>query len=113
MANIITITPGSYTPAAESALNALASVINAAWNLGNDKMNDLAAKIDAITDEATGWLSTQAAPAITGDKPTFLIVNEAQAFGRLRHHIHHPGSRRQATDEYEQSQTGFALRQRQ
>ena len=73
MAGIITITPGNYTPAAESALNALASVINAAWNLGNDKMNDLAAKIDAITDETTGWLSTQAAPAITAgaaDAPT-------------------------------------------
>lgn len=76
MANIITITPGNYTPAAESALNALASVINAAWNLGNDKMNDLATKINAITDETTGWLSTQAAPTIAAGAADTPIITE-------------------------------------
>ena len=62
---IITITPGTYTPAAESSLNAMASVINAAWDLGNSKYEDYEAKVAALTDEVTGWLSTQAAPHVT------------------------------------------------
>ena len=62
---IITVTPGDYTAGAKSSLNAMAAVINAAWDQGNSKANAFSAKLDAITDEATGWLSTQATPTIT------------------------------------------------
>ena len=62
---IITITPGSYTPGAQSSLDAMAAVINAAWDLGNAKYSDYEAKVAALTDEVTGWLSTQAAPHVT------------------------------------------------
>ena len=37
---IITITPGSYTPGAQSSLDAMAAVINAAWDLGNAMYSD-------------------------------------------------------------------------
>ena len=62
---IITITPGTYTPGAQSSLDAMAAVINAAWDLGNAKYSDYEAKVAALTDEVTGWLSTQAAPHVT------------------------------------------------
>ena len=68
--SIISVTPGNYTPGAQSSLDAMAAVINAAWEQGNLKSDDFTAKIDAITDEATGWLSTQAAPHITGGTVT-------------------------------------------
>jgi len=71
--SIITVTPGDYPPGAQSSLDAMAAVINAAWEQGNNKASGLEAKIDAITDEATGWLSQQAAPTITAgtaDTPT-------------------------------------------
>jgi len=68
--SIISITPGSYTPGAQSSLDAMAAVINAAWEQGNSKSADFTAKIDAITDQATGWLSTQAAPHVTGGSVT-------------------------------------------
>lgn len=72
---IITITPGSYTPGASSSLNAMADVINAAWDQGNSKASALEGKISDITNETTGWLSTQAAPHITAstvDAPTLV-----------------------------------------
>lgn len=67
---IITITPGNYTPGAQSSLDAMASVINAAWDLGNAKYTDYETKVAALTDEVTGWLSTQAAPHVTAGSVT-------------------------------------------
>ena len=68
--SIISVTPGNYTPGAQSSLDAMAAVINASWEQGNLKSDDFTAKINAITDEATGWLSTQAAPHIAGGTVT-------------------------------------------
>ena len=74
--SIISVTPGNYTPGAKSSLDAMAAVINAAWEQGNLKSDDFAAKIDAITDEATGWLSTQAAPHVSAGTVTAPNVDE-------------------------------------
>ena len=73
---IITITPGSYTPGAQSSLDAMASVINAAWDLGNAKYDDYETKVAALTDEVTGWLSTQAAPHVAAGTVTIPTVIE-------------------------------------
>jgi len=73
---IINITPGNYTPGAESSLNAMAAVINAAWDLGNSKYSDYEAKVKALTDEVTGWLSTQAAPHVTAGNVDAPIIVE-------------------------------------
>lgn len=73
---IITITPGSYTPGAQSSLDAMAAVINAAWDLGNAKYTDYESKVAALTDEVTGWLSTQAAPHVTAGSVTAPSVVE-------------------------------------
>lgn len=73
---IVSVTPGAYTPGAQSSLDAMAAVINAAWDQGNLKSDDFADKIAAITDEVTGWLSTQAAPHITGESVTAPSVIE-------------------------------------
>ncbi len=75
---IITITPGTYTPGAQSSLDAMAAVINAAWDLGNSKYADYESKVAALTNEVTGWLSTQAAPHVTAgtvDSPTIVEPN--------------------------------------
>lgn len=64
---------GLIAVGAAYALETSAAVINAAWNQGNAKQAAFEAKIDAIADEATGWLSQQAAPTITAgaaDAPT-------------------------------------------
>ena len=73
---IITITPGTYTPGAQSSLDAMAAVINAAWDLGNAKYSDYEDKVAALTDEVTGWLSTQAAPHITAGTVTAPSITE-------------------------------------
>ena len=44
----------------------VAGIINAAWNEGLDRANDLSNKVADITADGTGWLSTQAAPTIAG-----------------------------------------------
>lgn len=62
---IISVPSGNFTPGAQFSINSIAAVINAAWEQGNSKANSFSAKLDAITDEATGWLSTQAAPSIS------------------------------------------------
>ena len=70
---IISVTPGAYAPGVQTSLDAIAAVINAAWEQGNAKQAAFQSRIDAIADEATGWLSTQAAPTITAgtaDAPT-------------------------------------------
>lgn len=74
--SIITITPGDYTPGAQSSLDAMAAVINAAWEQGNLKSDAFSAKIAAITDEVTGWLSTQAAPHVTAGSVDAPVVVE-------------------------------------
>ena len=61
---ILSVYPGSYTPGAETALHAAIDTINASWDLAQNKTSELEAKISDITDETTGWLSTQAAPHI-------------------------------------------------
>ena len=70
MTDIVVVTPGNYTPGAESTLNAAASIINAAWNLGNEKNTSFETKINSIT---SGWLNTVNTPTITSptvDAPT-------------------------------------------
>ena len=74
--SIITIVPGTYTPGAESSLNAMASVINAAWEQGNTKAADFSTKLDGITDEATGWLSTLATPTVSAGTATAPTITE-------------------------------------
>ena len=74
--SIISITPGDYTPGAQSSLDAMAAVINAAWDQGNAKQTAFEAKIDAIADEATGWLSTQAAPTVTAGTASIGSITE-------------------------------------
>lgn len=70
---IISVPSGDFTPGAQFSINSIAAVINAAWDQGNAKQSAFQSRIDAIADEATGWLSTQAAPTITAgtaDAPT-------------------------------------------
>ena len=67
---IISVTTGDYTPGAQSSLNAMAAVINAAWEQGNSKASAFQSRLDAIAND---WLATQAAPTITAgtaDAPT-------------------------------------------
>ena len=69
----ISVLPGDYTPGAETALQGAVSLINESWSQANEKHAAFEARIDAIADESTGWLSTQAAPTITAgtaDAPT-------------------------------------------
>ena len=69
----ISVLPGDYTPGAETALQGAVSLINESWSQANEKHAAFEARIDAIADETTGWLSTQAAPTITAgtaDAPT-------------------------------------------
>ena len=61
----ISVLPGDYTPGAETALQGAVSLINESWSQANEKHAAFEARIDAIADESTGWLSTQAAPTIT------------------------------------------------
>lgn len=61
----LTVFPGTYTPGAETALHAAIDVINETWAQGNTKLASYEAKIGAITDEVTGWLSTTAVPQVT------------------------------------------------
>lgn len=62
----LTVYPGTYTPGAETALHAAVDVINEAWAQANTKLAAFEAKVDAITNEETGWLKTTAAPHVTG-----------------------------------------------
>lgn len=59
---IISITPGSYTPGAQSSLDAMAAVINASWDQGNLKETAFEDKIAAIT---ASWLDVTTAPHIS------------------------------------------------
>ena len=71
----LTVYPGTYTPGAETALHAAVDVINATWEQANLKTTDFEAKVAAITDPTTGWLSTTAAPHVTaGTAPTPSVV---------------------------------------
>ncbi|MBK8467684.1 MAG: hypothetical protein IPL32_17860 [Chloracidobacterium sp.] len=71
--DIITVFPGTYTPGAETSLNAMADVINAAWNKAGEKAYDYDAKIAAAT---TGWLDGASAPHITASTATAPTVTE-------------------------------------
>ena len=69
----LSVYPGNYTPGAETALRGAIDLINESWSQANEKHAAFEARIDAIADESTGWLSTQAAPTITAgtaDAPT-------------------------------------------
>ena len=67
---------GLFPPGAAFSIDMSAKIINAAWNLGNDKYSDYEAKVAALTNEVTGWLSTQAAPHITAGTVTTPSVTE-------------------------------------
>lgn len=62
---IVAVPEGNFTPGALATLQFSANVINATWDLANAKYDTYEQKIAAITDAATGWLSTLAAPHIT------------------------------------------------
>jgi len=55
---------------------ALADLINASWDLAETQRTGLDAKLDAITNETTGWLSTTAAPHVTAGTATTPAVSE-------------------------------------
>lgn len=55
---------------------ALANLINASWDLAETQRTGLGAKLDAITNETTGWLSTTAAPHVTAGTATTPAVSE-------------------------------------
>lgn len=61
----LSVYPGNYTPGAETALHAAVDVINETWAQGNAKLTAFENKIDALTDESTGWLSTMTAPQVS------------------------------------------------
>ena len=74
----LSVLPGAYTPGADTALRAAIDLINESWSQANAKETSFEAKIDAINDNATGWLSTQSAPHITGgsvDAPSVIEPN--------------------------------------
>jgi len=87
----LSVYPGTYTPGAETALHAAIDVINETWAQANAKTADLEAKIAAVTDNATGWLSTTAAPHVTAGtvgapsvvEPTVTIPTEISTAGIL------------------------------
>ena len=62
---IVSFVPGDYTPGAENAVRNAVNVINATWNMANEKAYDMNAKIEALADPNTGWLATTAAPHIS------------------------------------------------
>ncbi len=55
---------------------ALADLINASWDLAEAQRADLDTKIDAITNETTGWLSTVSSPHVTAGTATTPAVTE-------------------------------------
>ena len=59
--SIVSVTPGNYTPGAQTALDMTASVINATWEQANIKTAAFEAKIDAIAND---WLATANAPHV-------------------------------------------------
>lgn len=61
----LVVTPGDYTPGAQTALNSITGIINESWAQANAKLADFEARIDAITNDVTGWLSTQNSPHVT------------------------------------------------
>ena len=65
MADIVSVPSGNFTPGALATLQYSAAVINATWNLANTKYATYEAKLEAITDQATGWLATVNAPHVT------------------------------------------------
>jgi len=73
---ILSVYPGDYTPGAETALHAAIDTINATWEMANVKTADLEAKVADITDETTGWLSTQSSPHITAGSIAAPTVTE-------------------------------------
>lgn len=74
--SIVSLVSGSYTPGAETSLRAMVDLINASWEQANAKNTDFSAKIAAITDQASGWLSTTAAPHVTAGSVTAPSVVE-------------------------------------
>lgn len=66
----IEVTPGNYTPGASTALNTAVSLINEAWGQANTKFSAFESRIDSITNQSTGWLSTASAPHISAGSVT-------------------------------------------
>lgn len=58
-------TAGDFTPGAAWSMGMIAAILNATWNQAGKQEYDYNELIKSITDEATGWLSTQAAPKIS------------------------------------------------
>ena len=75
---IVTVPEGNFTPGALATLTYSANIINATWDLANAKYDTYEQKIAAITDAATGWLSTLAAPHITAGTVSDPTVVEPQ-----------------------------------
>ena len=66
--SIVSYFPGSYTPGAESTLKLNVDIVNAAWNKAMEQLYNFNAKVDALTNETTGWLAlNKASPITSGD----------------------------------------------
>jgi len=76
----MTVYPGTYTPGAETALHMAVNVINETWTQANAKLVDFEAKIAAITDPTTGWLSATTAPHIAATTANAVSVTEPSVY---------------------------------
>jgi hypothetical protein len=74
MTNIVSVTPGNYTPGAQTALNFTADIINATWNQANTKLTAFEAKIDGVG----AYLAANPVADITADVATAVAVTEPQ-----------------------------------
>jgi len=73
MTNIVSIVDGDYTPGAESTLHAAADIINAAWTLGTENIEDFKTKVSSILST---WLASTATPTVSAGTVTTPAVTE-------------------------------------
>lgn len=70
---IVTAPTGDFTPGAQATLDYSAAVINASWDLAQDKSTETNAAITAAT---TGFLNTLTTPHVTAGTATATAVTE-------------------------------------
>lgn len=74
---------GMFTPGAAYSIDLNAKIINATWNLALSKSDSFDTKLNALTNDATGWLVTHAAANVsagtisapTPTEPSLSIAN--------------------------------------
>ena len=72
----MSVYPGTYTPGSQTALELAVTLCNETWAQANTRMLALTNKIDEITNQTTGWLSTAAAPHISSGSMSPVTVPE-------------------------------------